>query len=365
MLYTVFFIVIILMLPGDSIFRLQIFQEKHFMKCAIGIDIGGTNTKIVLASEDGTVLSSMQRPTPSITEKSPDTIMELLINNLKEVLASDSTRTCISDSSKIVGMGLGVAGLVDRKNGIVMQSPNIPAINGLPIREKFEKEFSMPIVLENDANMYAFGEKWVGAGMDFDNFVVLTLGTGLGGGLIYNDELYEGPAEIGHMTIVPSGRYCTCGSYGCLESYVSGRAIVDMAISSLEKGAESMLAKCCEGNFYKITSQVIYETALEGDTLSREVFREAGHFLGIGIANLVNLLNLEAVIIGGGLIGAWDIFIEDTKKEVLRRAFKPLSSNVKILKSALTKDAGSIGAAGLLFKKTASTRSGVSSQYSS
>ncbi|UCH79852.1 MAG: ROK family protein, partial [Nitrospiraceae bacterium] len=251
----------------------------------------------------------------------------------------------------ITGIGIGVAGIIDRQKGIVIQSPNISTLNGLPLRELFEKEFGLPVVVENDANTYAYGEKWVGAGKDLDNFVLLTLGTGLGGGIIYHGDLFEGPVEIGHMTIVPSGRYCTCGSYGCLESYASGRAIVDRVISSLEKGAESMLTERCNGNFYKVTSKLIYETALDGDSLSREVFREAGHFLGIGIANLINILGLEAVIIGGGLIGAWDMFVSELEKEALRRAFKPLSTNLKILKSSLEENAGSIGAAGLLLKK--------------
>jgi len=314
------------------------------MRVAIGIDIGGTNTKFVLVSEDGKVLRSKQGPTPAISADDTEKMDDLLVKSLREFLNEGET-------SGIAGIGMGIAGLIDRKNGKVIASPNITAINNLPIKERFEKEFSMPVILENDANTYAYGEKWVGAGKDYDNFFVLTLGTGLGGGLIYNGELYEGPAEIGHMTIVPSGRYCTCGSYGCLESYSSGRAIVDRVISSLEKGAESLLSQCCDGNFYKITPEIVYKTAMEGDSLSREVFREAGHFLGIGIANLINLLNLEAVIIGGGLIGSWDLFIEDIQKEVAKRAFKPLSANVEILKSSLSHDAGSIGAAGLLLKK--------------
>jgi len=314
------------------------------MRVAIGIDIGGTNTKFVLVSEDGKVLRSKQGPTPAISADDTEKMDDLLVKSLREFLNEGET-------SGIAGIGMGIAGLIDRKNGKVIESPNITAINGLYIKEKLEKEFSLPVILENDANTYAYGEKWVGTGKDYDNFFVLTLGTGLGGGLIYNGELYEGPAEIGHMTIVPSGRYCTCGSYGCLESYSSGRAIVDRVISSLEKGAESLLSQCCDGNFYKITPEIVYKTAMEGDSLSREVFREAGHFLGIGIANLINLLNLEAVIIGGGLIGSWDLFIEDIQKEVAKRAFKPLSANVEILKSSLSHDAGSIGAAGLLLKK--------------
>lgn len=330
------------------------------MKIAIGIDIGGTNTKIVLASEEGSVLHGKQIPTPSLSAKSSKKIDDILVNNIKEFLNQQSTKNAISrtaSTADIVGIGIGIAGIIDRKNGIVLQSPNISAANGLPLKQIFEREFNLPVILENDANIYAYGEKWVGAGRDYDNMALITLGTGLGGGLIYNGTLYEGPVEIGHMVVVPSGRYCTCGSYGCLESYASGRAIVDRVVSSLEKGTESLLAKCCDGNFYKVTPHVIYETALEGDNLSREVFREVGQFLGIGIANLINIFTLDAVIIGGGLIGAWDMFIKELTKEVNKRALKPLSANVKILKSALTNDAGSIGAAGLLFRKVLESHS--------
>lgn len=319
------------------------------MKIAVGIDIGGTNTKTVLVTENGEVLLSHKNPTPSMNEKEGEKIEKLIINQLKDFLNIAYAGKVISGISDLCGIGIGIAGLIDRKNGVIIQSPNIAGINGVPLRGIFEKEFSLPVTLENDANAYAFGEKWVGAGKDFNNFVVLTLGTGLGGGLIYKGELYEGPMEVGHMTIVPSGRYCTCGSSGCLESYASGRAIVDRVISSLEKGTESLLSKCCDGNIYKITPEVVYKTAFDGDNLSREVFREVGQFLGIGVANLINILGLEAVIIGGGLIGGWDMFIEELSKEAHKRAFKLLSSDVKILKSALTKDGGSVGAAGLLF----------------
>ncbi|RJR14611.1 MAG: ROK family protein [Nitrospiraceae bacterium] len=331
------------------------------MKIAIGLDIGGTNTKTIIAAQNGEVLLSRKSPTPVSTEKDRERIENRLVTNLKEFLNDEAAKQIISDSSELAGIGIGVAGLIDRRRGRIIQSPNISSLNGVAMREVFEKEFSLPVILENDANAYAYGEKWIGAGKDLENFVVLTLGTGLGGGLIYKGRLYEGPMEVGHMTIVPSGRYCTCGSSGCLESYASGRAIVDRVISSLEKGTESLLSKCCDGNIYKITPEVIYETALEGDSLCREVFREVGQFLGIGIANLINILGIDAVIIGGGLIGAWDMFIDELSKEAQKRAFKLLSTDVKILKSALTKDGGSTGAAGLLFNMTA----GVANQTAS
>lgn len=334
------------------------------MKIAIGMDIGGTDTKFVLASDKGKVLSSHKNATPSSSGKGAKKLEDQLVKDLKEFLDNESSKSVLSGSAKIAGIGIGVAGLIDRKAGKVIQSPNIPALNGVAIKDIFEKEFSMPVAVENDANMYAYGEKWVGAGRDMSNFLVLTLGTGLGGGFIYKDELYEGPAEVGHMSVVPSGRYCPCGSYGCLESYASGRAIVDRVIFSLEKGTDSLLSKCCDGNFYRITPKMVYQSAFEGDSLSREVFREAGQFLGIGIASLINIMDLEAVIIGGGLVGAWDMLIGEVAKEVSKRAFKPLSSKVKIIKSALTKNAGAIGAAGFLFSKISSETGDSSSRDS-
>ncbi len=302
------------------------------MKSAIGVDIGGTNIKVVQVSEQCEILASFTEPTPSTDMKNK------LISIIKKVLKED-----------ILGIGFGVAGIIDRKNGVVLESPNIPIINGFPVKETFEKEFSLPVEVENDANACAYGEKWVGAGKNFDNFVVLTIGTGLGGGVIYKGKLFEGAVEVGHMVVEPQGLFCACGSFGCLESYASGKAIVDRTVASLEKGVISILKECCEGNFYKITPELIYETALDGDNLSREVFREAGKYLGIGVANLINIFSPEAIILGGGLIGAWDLFIEDVKKEVSKRALNPLL-NVEILKTTLNEDGGSIGAAGLVFQ---------------
>lgn len=321
------------------------------MKVAAGIDIGGTITKFVLASEDGKVLAGCNRQSPSLIDADHAKTGSLLAKALREFLEQEDAVSALAGTDGICGIGIGVAGLIDRSAGRVIKSPNIQAINGLPLKEIFVKEFALPVAIENDANIYAYGEKWIGAGQEFDTFALLTLGTGLGGGLIYKGRLYEGPMEIGHMVIVPSGRYCTCGSSGCLESYASGRAIIERVVSALEKGVDSLISKCCDGNFYRVTPKLVYQSALDGDGLSREVLREMGMFLGIGISNLINIMGVEAVIIGGGLVGAWDMFIEDIEKEVSRRAFKPLLENVKILKSALTEDVGAIGAAGYLFSK--------------
>jgi glucokinase len=317
------------------------------MRSAIGVDIGGTNIKIVHVSEKGDVLKRMMKDTPNARGDSHETIKDFLIENLREMLQDKG----------IIGIGFGIAGVIDRKKGIVIESPNIPSINGFRVKETIEKEFALTVIVENDASSYAYAEKWIGAGKNIDNFIVLTLGTGIGGGIIYKGELFEGAAEVGHVVIEPDGRYCTCRSFGCLESYASGRAIVERTISSLEKGAESIIRETCGGNFYKLTPELVYKAALEGDNLSREVFREVGRYLGIGIANLINIFGSEAVIIGGGLIGAWDLFIEELKREFTKRALNALSSHVKIIRATLKKDSGSIGAAGLIFKTSKQTAS--------
>jgi glucokinase len=323
------------------------------LKSAIGIDIGGTNIKMVIASDDGRVLANSSYPTPHVLAESPEGIDIQLVSLVKEFLNSDDVKKVLPaapDLSGVVGIGIGVAGLIDNKNGIVLKSPNISSLNGLNLKAAMEEAFSKPVLVENDANTCAYGEKWIGTGKDFDCFVVLTLGTGLGSGIIYNGKLLKGAAELGHMVISPKGRVCTCGNLGCLESYASGRAIVERVIASLEKGEESMLTECCDGNFYKITPEIIYEIALEGDNLCRKSFRKMGYYLGIGIANIINILSPEAVIIGGGLVGAWDMFIEELKQEASKRAFDPLYAATKILKSSLTEECGSVGAAGLIFK---------------
>ncbi len=192
-----------------------------------------------------------------------------------------------------------------------------------------------------------------GAGKNFGTFVLLTLGTGIGGGIIYKDALLDVSAEIGHMSINAEAEKCPCGNVGCLENYASARAMTARAVAALEKGAESMLRECCKGSIYKITPEDIYKAALDGDTLSRDLLKEAGKALGVGFANLINILSPEAIILTGGLVGAWNIYVQEAIKEASRRAFKDIFDSVKIIPSSLGDDAGVIGAASLVFMKTA------------
>jgi len=304
---------------------------------AIGIDLGGTNFRVALVSRDGVIVRKIKRP-------SGEQVVGSVLDTIEDL-----------KHSEIAGIGLGVAGLIDRGRGRVFTSPNLRGIEAIDFVGEIKTRFNVPIVIENDANVAALGEKTAGAGQGFENFVLLTLGTGIGGGIIHKGKLLNMPSEIGHMSISADAEKCPCGNNGCLENYASARAMITRTVSMLEKETESLLKECCKGSIYKITPEDIYKAALEGDTLSREILRDAGRYLGVGLANIINIIGPEAIILTGGLIGAWNIYIQEAIKEASRRAFKELFESVKIIPSSLGDDAGIVGAACLVFMEAAGT----------
>lgn len=307
------------------------------MKYAIGVDVGGTNIRAALINRDGDLESKIKKPTG-------DKPLEVLLN----IIDSLHYRY----SKEVNGIGLAVAGIINKDNGTVMKSPNILKLTGVNLRHEVETRFKTCVVMENDANAAAYGEKWTGAGRNFKNFVLLTLGTGIGGGIVMNNRLLPVAAEMGHMSINAYGQSCACGNVGCLESYASATAIVGNAISEIEKGNKSILKGFYNGNFYKINAEDIYKAALEGDTLSRTVLREAGKNLGVGIANIINIFSPCAIILAGGLIGAWNIYVESAIAEASKRAFRDLYNYIEIIRSSLGDDAGIVGAARLVFEES-------------
>ncbi|MBZ0156885.1 MAG: ROK family protein [Alphaproteobacteria bacterium] len=299
----------------------------------IGVDLGGTNIRASLITSENEVVEKMKEP----TGKDPLAVLHKLLDSLYAPRAEE-----------IGGIGIAVAGLVDRENGGVFVSPNIPALNGVNLAAELEEKYATCIAVENDANAAAYGEKVAGAGRNIGNFVMITLGTGIGGGIVIRNELLPVAAEIGHMSINVDGRPCPCGNVGCLELYASATAIIGNAVAELERGTTSILKELYNGNFYKISAEDIYRGALEGDPLSRTILREAGKSLGIGIASMINLFSPDAVILTGGLIGAWNIYVDAAIKEAAKRAMKELYGRVKIIPSSLGDDAGMIGAARLV-----------------
>jgi glucokinase len=307
------------------------------VKYAIGIDLGGTNMRVGIVSRDGTIIRKIKEPTS------------------EEVINSLLTATENLFSDEVAGIGVGAAGLVDRIKRRVMISPNLHIIESVDLVGEIGKRFKVPVFIENDANAAALGELWAGAGRGLSDFVLFTLGTGIGGGIVYDGKLLNVSAEIGHMSIHTDGEKCHCGNSGCLESYASVRAVLSKAIVALESGRESLLREYSGGNFYKLMAEDIYKAALDGDNLARELLKNAGRCLGIGIANIINLMSPEAVILSGGLTGAWDIYVQEAIREASRRAFKELSDSVNIIPALLKDDAGIIGSAELVFRSVGGT----------
>jgi glucokinase len=307
-------------------------------RLAIGVDLGGTNLRVALVTKDGEIIRKVKEPVSG-------GVIDLTIRLAKSFV-----------NEEIAGIGLGVAGLIDRESSKVLTSPNLPAVEGVSLVNSIKEKFRVPVFIENDANAAAFGEKWIGIGKEFSSFVLFTLGTGIGGGIIHDKKLLKVAAEIGHITIHADGEKCHCGNSGCLESYASARALLSNVISALESGRESILKVLFNGNFYKLTAEDIYRTALDGDILAREMLKDAGKNLGIGIANIINVMSPEAIVLAGGLTGAWDIYIQEAIREASRRSFKELFNKVKIIPSLLGDDAGVIGSAGIVFENMINRR---------
>lgn len=304
----------------------------------IACDIGGTNVRVSLIAGDFTIIAKRKE----LSGSNPVEILTCLINSV----ISETP-----DGLSLKGIGLAVAGIIDSTSDVILRSPNIPSLKGFDLKAALSNQFSMPVIVENDANAAAYGEKITGSGRAFRDFVMLTLGTGIGGGIVVNNALLPVSAEIGHVTINTDGMPCSCGNKGCLEAYASATAITRNTVTAIQQGADSNLKTAYDGAFIKINAADIYDAAKEGDALADSVLKNAGRFLGIGIANVINILGPQAVILTGGLIGAWDIYVEAAISEASKRAMPELFERVQILRSSLGDDAGAIGIAALVFNQ--------------
>jgi len=282
---------------------------------AIGVDLGGTNLRIAAVDEHGQLKEKLTLGTKTILGR--DHVLNDMCGAIRQV--SDKYK----NSGTLLGVGIGVPGIIDMQTGMVRESPNLPGWSDYPVRTEIERRLAAPVMLENDANVAAFGEKWLGAGRHVGDMAMLTLGTGVGGGLVLNGKIWHGmtgmAGEFGHMTVEPEGQLCGCGNHGCLEQYASATAIVRMAREAIAKGDAPRLAKAA-GSDLEFNAKEIYNLAIQGDEQARRIFRAVGRALGIALAAMVNGLNLEMYVIGGGVCSAWDAFAPTIFDELRRRA---------------------------------------------
>jgi glucokinase len=247
----------------------------------------------------------------------------------------------------VAGVGIGSPGPLDTKRGVVILTPNL-GWRDMPLRDRVAAATGLDASLDNDANCATLGEWWRGAARGGNVVVGLTIGTGIGGGIVLDGKIFHGTsdvaAEIGHTTIDVTGRRCKCGNYGCLEAYASGTAIAARTVEELEAGTPSLIPGLVAGDLTRVTAQTVYQAAQEGDALAHEIVRDTARFLGAGIANIVNFLNPDVVVVTGGVTKAGDRLFGPLRIEVARRAFRPAVAACRILPGALPGTAGVIGA---------------------
>lgn len=316
-------------------------------KFALAIDLGGTKIAAAVVREDGAIIAHATRPTDA--QKGGDWVL----NRVKEAVleALDASRL---HPERLAGVGMGTPGIVDAQRGVMLSDAvNIPDWQGRDLKAELERVLSVPAFVDNDANAAALGELIFGAGKGVNHLVYVTLGTGVGGGVIVNGELIRGATfaagEIGHIPVDPNGPRCGCGSYGCVEAFASGPAIATRAREYVRQGVTTKLQTMASPD--EITAEHVASAAQQGDPLACFVLAEAGKYLGIALAGIVNLLNPERIIIGGGVAQAGDLLLEPVRWEIRRRALLTAVDVVQVVPAALGTDAGILGAAALVFRQ--------------
>jgi glucokinase len=314
-------------------------MKNGFEKLIFAADLGGTHLRAATVDERGTIHFRSKQNTPQGTD--PNQIVTAIVNAVGEYKQESGA------ADGLRAISLVVPGTVNVDAGTVVKAPNLPCLDGFPLASALTSELGLPAILENDANAAAVGEMWQGAARGCRTIICVTLGTGVGGGIILDGELWRGvdgaAAEIGHMCVDPFGGVaCTCGSRGCLEVFASATAIVRMTREARPRYPDSVLHDA-----RALTAQTIFEAGLEADELALEIFRRMGVYLGIGLANLINILNPEMIVIGGGVVNGWDLFEKHMLQQVEERAFPLLAARVKIERAKCGDDAGLLGAARL------------------
>lgn len=310
---------------------------------AIGVDLGGTKIKLGIVSSEGRIIKKLSIPTLA------DEGVDKSISQIKKGIA-----TLLKGNKKsVTGIGIGAPGVVSLKKGTVENPPNLPGWGKVHLGKIINKEFSLPTFVENDANAAAIGELIYGAGKNLNSFIMVTLGTGVGGGIIYNKKLFRGElggaGEIGHITLDINGPKCKCGSYGCLEAYLGNNYIIQNVKQQLKENPNSLIFELIDNNLKNLSPRIIHEASLLKDEFSINVINDLGEKLGYGLASIVNLFDISNIVIGGGVSGFGRPLLKTTKSAVKSRVLKSLKPRIKVLQASLKNNAGIKGASSLVF----------------
>ena len=312
-------------------------------KYAIGVDLGGTSIKLGIVSETGKLIEKISVRTEA--EKGPEKVIEKITHSIRDLTQESKYN--------INGIGIGCPGVVTPGKGIVENPPNFPGWNRVNIGKIISKEFKQPVFVDNDANAAAIGELTFGSGKKYNSFIMITLGTGVGGGIVIDKKIYHGDfgaaGEIGHISIDYNGPKCNCGSCGCIEAYAGNQYLRERVREQLKKHPESKMWKLIENDLGKVSPRNIQEAAEQGDEFATSVINELGFHLGSAFTSLCNVLDISVFIIGGGISGFGEPLFDTIRKTILKRVMAPIKPRVKVLPAKLKNDAGIKGASALVF----------------
>jgi glucokinase len=303
----------------------------------LAVDLGGTNLRMAVVAENGHIEHRERCSTPHLN--SPQAIVEA-IAGMAELCHKRS-----STGERIAILGAAVPAILNLAEEKIDRAPNLPMLDGVPFRLLLQKALGINVILENDATAAAIGEHWLGASRECESSICVTLGTGVGGGIMLDGRPVRGPdgtaGEIGHICVEPNGHPCGCGSWGCIEQYASATAVVRMASELIAEHGSSL------SSTKPFTAKDVYEAAKQGDKAAIATLQRMGSYLGLTLAGLVNSLNPEAIVIAGGMSAAWDMFIDETRGQITKRAFRVPALRVKLVRAELGDDAGILGVASL------------------
>src|ERR1700691_224172 len=320
---------------------------------SIGVDLGGTNLRIAAVSAAGELLEKVTLGTKLALGR------DHVITEMCDAIQLLSGK--YKETGKFLGAGIGVPGLIDLQSGMMRKAVNLPGWENYPARAEIERRLSASVVLENDARVAALGEQWLGVARGVPNMAMLTLGTGIGGGIVLEGKIFHGmnrmAGEFGHVTVEPEGYPCPCGNRGCSERYASASGLLRMAREAVASGQAPSLAAATSGDA-EVGAKAIYNLALEGDESARRIFRSFGRYLGVLLADLVNVSNLEMYVIGGGASSAWDAFAPAMFQELRERSivYAATAPAGPLRSIALGKESASAQTEGNRERKTIITR---------
>jgi glucokinase len=308
----------------------------------LGIDLGGSKILTAVVDPRGEMLSNDESMTPAT--KGREAVIQSIVDSAHRALKQAGVAI-----SKICAIGVGAAGISNPEAGILFTSPNLPGWRDVPLRDLMQEKLGKKTFLINDADAAALGEFYFGAARGVRNFIYITLSTGIGGGIVIDGKIYTGAigaaGEVGHMTIDDNGPICNCGSRGCWETLASGTALARLAKNRIKEGVRTSILAYADGDVEKVTAQVIHSAAEQGDSLARELIAQTGYYVGVGLANLINIFNPELVIIGGGLSNIGGMLLEPAFQTAGERAYKEAFQSVRFASAELGRNSGVLGAA--------------------